>query len=116
DRERDAPEAITALGALAAQCLEPPHAALVAGAPRLDALADPGLLLRQHLVELRVEHRLAGELVGLARLVLREAARVRPQAAAIELDDAGRDAIEEAPVVGDDHDRAAQAAQQLLEP
>src|SRR5690606_27781942 len=73
-------------------------------------------LLRQQLVELRVEGRLAGEFVGLARLVLRETARIRAQAPAIELDDAGRDAVEEAPVVRDDDQRAAQAAQQLFEP
>src|SRR5690606_27291302 len=42
---------LAAAGALHAHRLQPPHPPLVAGAPRLDALADPGLLLRQQPVE-----------------------------------------------------------------
>src|SRR3546814_12011516 len=42
------------LRALHAHRLEPAHAAFVAGAAGLDALADPAFLLRQHLVETRV--------------------------------------------------------------
>src|SRR5690606_2744332 len=52
-------------GALHAHRLQPPHPPLVAGAPRLDALPDPGLLLGQQPVEaalllrLRIEPLLA---------------------------------------------------------
>ena len=91
-------------------------AAFVARAARLDALADPDLLLRQQLVDLGVDHRFLRELLFLLRQVLLEVARVGAQLAAVELDDAGGDAIEEAAVVGDDDDAALEVDQQLLEP
>jgi hypothetical protein len=46
----------------------------------------------------------------------RRSARVARQLAAVELDDAGGDVVEEHAVVGDDHDRAAEVADQLLQP
>jgi hypothetical protein len=53
--------------ARAAQGLEPAHAALVAGAAGLDALADPHLFLGEELVEARGGLLLGLELLGLAR-------------------------------------------------
>ena len=52
-RELDLPDPLAPLAALDAQLLERAHPALVARAPRLHALADPGLLLRELLVEQR---------------------------------------------------------------
>src|SRR3546814_1009748 len=57
------------LRALHAHRLEPAHAALVAGAAGLDALADPDFLLRQHLVAARVLLRLGVEPRFLSALV-----------------------------------------------
>src|SRR5690606_14892353 len=60
---------LAALAALAAHRFRPPDAALVAGPARLDALADPGFLLRQQLVKarafllLRIQPLLAAALV-----------------------------------------------------
>ena len=96
------PDALAARGALVAQALQAPHAAFVARAARLDALADPDFLLRPELVELGVLDRLGGELRRLARLVGGEVAREGQQPAAVELDDARGDAVEEGAVVGDE--------------
>ena len=46
--------ALAALAAFGAHFLERPHTAFIARAPRLNALADPHLFLREFLVELRV--------------------------------------------------------------
>jgi hypothetical protein len=78
--------------------------------------ADPDLLLRQHLVELGVDHGLVGELARLALLIGGEAAGVALQPAAVQLDDAGGDGIEKAAIVGDAEDGAGESAQQVLEP
>jgi hypothetical protein len=88
-----------------AQALKALHAADAARAPRLDALADPDLLLRQHLVGAGIGQRLFVEHELLALLVGGEAAGKAHQLAAIEFDDARRHAIEEHPVMGDHHDR-----------
>ena len=45
---------LSALAAFGAHFLERPHTAFIARAPRLNALADPHLILREFLVELRV--------------------------------------------------------------
>src|SRR5690606_38867948 len=59
------------LRALAAHRLERGHAALVAGAARLDPLPDPDLFLRQQLVEARVFLRLGVQaLFAAAQVVL----------------------------------------------
>ena len=58
----------------------------------------------------------ADELVRLPRLVGRERARIAAQHAAVELDDARRDGVEEGAVVRHDHDAALEADEQLLEP
>ena len=65
--------------------LEPGDAAFVARAPRLDALADPRLLLRPELVEAAPRHGLGGKLVRLQPLERRKIPGVGPQQAAGEL-------------------------------
>ena len=58
----------------------------------------------------------ADELLDLPRLVGGERARIAAQHAAVELDDARRDGVEEGAVVRHDHDAALEADEQLLEP
>src|SRR5688572_27720152 len=88
--------------ALLAQALQAPHAALVARGARRHALADPGLLLGPELVELAVGDRLVDEGFFLRFLVRGKPAGKRVQLAAVELEDARGDAVEEGAVVGDD--------------
>ena len=99
--------------ALAAQRLQAPHAAFVAGAPRFDALADPDLLLRQQLVELGVGTASSASSCRFLLLVGAEVARVTAQLAAVEFDDPGGDVIEKAPVVGDEQHAAGNREQHL---
>ena len=88
--------------ALFAQVLEALHAAFVARAPRLDTLADPHFFLRPEFLEAPVRE-IFGEVdLGLALFVHRVIAREGAQDAAIELGDAVRHLVEEAPVVRDD--------------
>ncbi len=96
--------------------LEPAHAALVARAARLDALADPDLLLRQQLVEFLVVHGLDGQLLGLALLVLRVGPRVQAEPAAVEFGNAGDDAIQKGAIVRDDEHCAGIFDQHVLQP
>ena len=112
----DLPEAVAPRRALEPQLFQAPHAALVARAPRLDALPDPHLLLRQHLVEAGVGDRFVGQLPGLLLLIRGEASRIAPEPAAIELDDARGDRVEKAAVVGDADHGAGEALQQPFEP
>ena len=114
ERQPDAAHAFPPRGALVAQLLEPAHPARIARAAGLDALADPDLLLRPELVEAPALERLRGELLLLAPLVGGEVARKRAQQAAVELDDAGRDPVEERAVVSDD-DGGRALEQQVLE-
>ncbi len=92
-----------ALGALAAHRFQSPHPALVAGTPRLDALADPHFFLRQQLVEARVFLRLRIEPLLAAALVVGPVARPAADLATVDLDDARGQGTQEAPVVGDEH-------------
>ena len=77
------PSALAPRGALLAQALEPPHAAFVARAARLDALADPHFLLRPELVELAVARplrpRAARSCALRKRRSCREASAARPR-------------------------------------
>ena len=75
DREARAPLHLAAPPALGAHRHERAHAALVARAARLDAAADPRLLLRELLVEERVVARL---LLERRRLLREEASGSRP--------------------------------------
>ena len=83
ERELDVAEPLAPRGALVAQRFEPAHAAFVARAARLDAVADPHFLLRPELVELAIRDLLGGELLALARFVGGEVAgdseRSRPR-------------------------------------
>ncbi len=88
-----------------AQRFESAHATFIASAARFDAFANPDFFLRPEFVELAVHHFFGGELLALARLVRREVAGVGTKQAAIELDDARRDAIQKRAVVGDDDGR-----------
>src|SRR5690606_41266499 len=94
------PRALTARGP------QPPHAPLVAGAPRLDALADPGLFLREQPVEAALLLRLRVEpLLATAHVVV-PVAGPAGELAAVDLDDAVGDGAQEAAVVGHEHQRA----------
>ena len=72
------------------------------GAPR--CRADPDFFLRPELVELAIGDLLGRELLALARFVGGEVAGKGAQQAAIELDDARHDAIEERAIVRDHDD------------
>ncbi len=90
-------------------------AALVPGAPRLDAAADPRFLFAPELVELAPRHRLGSELDFLAALEIGVIAGIAAQQPAVELDDARGEAVEEGAIVGDD-DRRGLLHEQGLEP
>ena len=107
-------EPFAARRALDAQRFEPAHAAFVARATRLDAATDPDFFLRPELVELAIGDVFGRELLALARFVGGEVAGKAAQQAAIELDDARDDAIEERAVVRD-HDRGRALEQQLFQ-
>ena len=83
---------------------------------RLDALAQPHFFLGQPLVELLVMDRLGGEPLFLLPQERRVVARPRGQAAAIDLDDARRQPLQECPIVGHEHDRAGVLREKFLEP
>ena len=93
-----------------------PHPALVAGPPRLDALAQPDFFLGQPLVELLLRDGLVREPLLLLSQERRVVARPRRQRAAIDLDDPGRQPLQERAIVGDEHDRAAIVGEEALEP
>ena len=99
-----------------AQGLEPPHAPFVAGAARLDALADPVLFLIQQLV-------LPGLLGGFGGLALFAAAQIvgiiaRPvgEPAAVEFQNPGGEPLEKGAVVGHEEQAAAPVEEKFLEP
>src|SRR5690606_23675031 len=102
------------LRALHAHGLEPAHAALVAGATSLDALADPGLFLGQHLVEARVLLRLGVETLFLAAQVVVPVAGPAGDLAAVDLEDPRGQGAQEAAVMGDEHQRAGPALEEAL--
>ena len=114
--EANPAERLASRRALRAQCLQPLHATDAPRAPRLDTLSHPDLFLRQQLVGARARQRLDRKLLFLPRLVGVEGTGIAAQHATIELDDPRRDGVEEGAVVGDDHDAALEADEQLLEP
>ena len=116
EHELRLPDAVTAFAALAAHGLQRTYAAFVAGAARLDALADPDLLLGELAVELGVRLRLVLELQRLAHHVVVVVPGPRTQAPAVELDHARREAVDEGAIVAHEQQRAAEADQRLLEP
>src|SRR6185503_3383404 len=106
-------EALAPRGALLAQAHQAGDTAFVPRAPRLDAAANPRFLLRPELVELAPRDRLGGELALLPALEVRVVARVGPQQAAVELDDARGETVEEGAVVGHHHRRRLLREQRL---
>jgi hypothetical protein len=100
----------------ARRACQPRHAAHAARAPRLHALADPDLLLRQQLVGAGIGQRLVLQLARLGGLVGGEVARVAAQQAAVELDDARGHGVDEGAVVRDEDQRALPAGEQVLQP
>jgi hypothetical protein len=92
------------------------HAAFVARAPRLDALANPDFFLRELLVEQRVRLRFRVQAFLAAAQVVVVVARPTRDAATVDFDDARRERAQEAAIVGDEHDAAGKIEQQFLEP
>ena len=102
--------------ALGAHLRQPPHPALVALAPRRDALDRPAALGLDQPVEL-----VAGEVLVLEDLVApfleRGEALVEPaHVAAVDPQDAVGQRAQERPVVADDHDRRARLGEVLFQP
>ena len=93
-----------------------PHAALVAGAAGLDALADEDLLALEEPVEALGLRHLAGQLRAAALQVGGVVAGPRAEAAPLELDDAGGQPLEEGAVVGDEEEGALEAQEEVLQP
>ena len=91
-------------------------AALVAGAAGLDALAEPGFLDRQFLVEEPVLALFLGQAFLLALQKGRVIARPVQQPAAVDLDDPAGQFLHQQTVVGDDDDGAAVGGQKVLQP
>jgi hypothetical protein len=112
----DAALHLAAGDAAGAQLLQARDAALASGAAGFDALADPDFFLGQQLVGLGADHCFLGELLFLLQEVLLEIAGIGAQLAAVQLHDAGGDAVQEAAVVGDGDDAALEVDQQLFEP
>src|SRR5690606_38169710 len=104
-------DALAARAALLAHRHQRAHPAFVARAAGLHAFPDPRLFLRQTLVEQRMGARLVGELRRLARRVRAVVAGPARQPAAVEVDDARGHAVDEAPVVADEQQRAAETLQ-----
>ena len=116
EHELRLPDAVAAFAALTAHGLQRAHAAFVAGAARLDALADPDLLLGELAVELGVRLRFVLELQRLAHHIVVVVPWPRTQATAVELDHARREPVDEGPVVAHEQQRAAETEQRLFEP
>ncbi len=107
---------VAPVAALHAHLLQRAHAAFIAGAAGLDALADPHLFLRQPLVEQRVLARLVRELRGFLFRVVVVIAGPAAELPAVEIDDARGNAVDEGAVVADEQQRAAEFQQQLFQP
>ena len=107
---------ITALAALGTQRLEGTHPAFVAGAPRLDALANPHFLLGELLVEQGVGGFLRGQLLFLVHQEAGVIAVPVDQVATVQLQNAGRRVLQEGAVVGDEQHGTVEAGQRFLQP
>src|SRR5690606_32075665 len=115
-RERDLSLARAARGALLPHRLERADAALVAGAARLDALADPRLLPRERLVEAGLGGGLVLELGLLALQVRLVVTGVAAEAPTLELHDARGHGAQEGAIVRDKQQGALEVAQEAFEP
>ncbi len=107
---------VASLGAFHAQRLQRTHAALVAGTPGLDALADPHFLLCQLLVEQRIGLGFGMQaFLAPAQVVVVVAGPVG-QRAAVDFDDARGQRAQEAAVVGDEDDAAGELLEEAFQP
>ena len=109
-------EAGLAPGALLAHGKQIPHAAHVAGAPGLDALADPALFLCQLLVEGRILLLLVLEAQVPAGEVVVVAAVVGVEAAPVDFGDPCRKGAGKGAVVGDEDEGADALFQKVFQP
>ncbi len=107
---------ITALAALGTQRLEGTHPAFVAGAPRLDALTNPHFLLGELLVEQGVGGFLRGQLLFLVHQEAGVIAVPVDQVATVQLQNAGRQVLQEGAVVGDEQHGTVEAGQGFFQP
>ena len=98
---------------IATQRADPPF---VARAPRLDALPHPDLLFRELLVELLLQHGLVRQPLVLLAQERGVVARPRREAPAVDLDDAGGEALEEGAIVRDEHHGARIVGEEVLQP
>ncbi len=108
--------ALAALGAFATHFLQCPNPPFVARAAGLDALADPHFFLGQALVEQCVGSFFGGQLLFLVHQETGVVAVPVDQVATIQLEDAGRQGLQEGAVVGNEQHRAVEAQQRFLEP
>ena len=99
-----------------AQRIEAGEAALVALAPRGDAVAQPVLLAGDLAVELVAFELLLRQHLVAPGLEGREAALHAPRAAAIEPDDGAREPLQEAAVVADEDERRGHRLKLALQP
>src|SRR6185369_16659901 len=111
--ELDAAQRLAPRGTPRTQSFQPGDTALSAGAPGLDALADPDFLLRQQLVGPCSDDGFLGQLFFLLQLVPGEVAGVGQQTDPIQLDDTRGNPVEENAVVRDGDDTALEVDQQV---
>ena len=91
-------------------------ATLCTRAARFHASANPHFFLSQQLVGLGIHHGFLSELIILLRHIRGEVAGVGAQQATVELDDAGRNAIQEGTIVGNGDETALEINQQIFQP
>src|SRR5258706_3600957 len=109
-------DALAPFAALYAQLFERAHSALVARAPRLHALANPNLLLRQLLVEQGGVFGLDLERRALLQYVVVIAARPLAQLSPIEFHDPRRQSAHEGAIVADEQQCAVEVQHHVFEP
>src|SRR5699024_11854368 len=108
-------DALAALAALCTHGFERAYTALVARAPRLDALPDPDLLLREALVECRRGIGFVGQRLVLVGQITVVIARIGHQPAAVQIDNACCQRAQQGTVVGDEQQRSRPVAHNGLE-
>ena len=102
--------------ALATHGRQRTDATFVARPPRLDALAQPGLLVRQALVERLLCDGLVGQPLVLLGQEGRVVSRPRGQPPTVDVHDARGHPLEKGTVVCDEHDRARIVLEEALQP
>ena len=103
-------------GAFRTKRHERSHATFVPRAPRLDALPEPRLFLRQLLVEPLQFARFRLERCGLPLDICCVAAGPRRHAAAIQLDDTRGESVEKRTIVRHEQQRAAEVLEESFQP